>query len=53
LLVLDSHMKIYDVEKDIREETIKKVLESDYKNLGTEIFNKFLEKFYHSIEEKQ
>ena len=52
-LVLDSHMKIYDVAKDIREETIKKVLESDYKNLGTEIFNKFLEKFYHSIEEKQ
>jgi len=50
-LVLDSYMKLFDVSKEKRDDIIGKVLKTDYKKVSEEIFNKFLEKFYNSIDE--
>jgi len=42
--VLDSIMKIYDIPEREREGTIKKVLSTDYKNIGQEMFDKFVKR---------
>jgi len=44
-------MRLYEVSKKERASIIEKVLATDYKNIGEQVFDRFLEKFYQSIDE--
>lgn len=42
--ILDSIMKIYDIPQKSRNETIEKVLKTDYINISQEMFDKFIKR---------
>lgn len=44
-LYLDSIMKIYDIPKEKRKETIDKILSIDYVHISEEMFERFVKKF--------
>lgn len=49
--VLDSIMKIYDIPEKERRETIAKVLKTDYRNIGQNMFDKFVKRLDNDIEQ--
>lgn len=49
-LTLDLMMKAYDIPEDDRKQTIEKVLELDYENIATDMFDKFAKRLDNSVE---
>lgn len=45
-MILDSMMKLYDIDPDIRKQTIEAILQLDYKSISKEVHGKFMERLY-------